>query len=102
MDCAKERLRVISRREFLQASAASGIVLTLTRLAAAEEPPATPSEPSRSWQFERSLDADRGKPVAVLAFSPNGVDLAGAKPTLMFRFSEVRPNLLLGSHPFLC
>ena len=38
MDCAKERFHVISRREFLRAGAASGIVLTLTRLAAAEEP----------------------------------------------------------------
>src|SRR6516162_6964128 len=38
MDRAKERLHVISRREFLRAGAASSIVLTLTRLAAAEEP----------------------------------------------------------------
>ncbi len=38
MDRAKERLHVISRREFLRAGAASGIALTLTRLAAAEEP----------------------------------------------------------------
>ena len=38
MDRADERLRVISRREFVRAGAASGIALTLTRLAAAEEP----------------------------------------------------------------
>src|SRR5580658_1868694 len=38
MDRADERLRVISRREFVRACAASGIALTLTRLAAAQEP----------------------------------------------------------------
>src|SRR6202167_4185020 len=38
MDRADERLRVISRREFVRAGAASGIALTLTRLAAAKEP----------------------------------------------------------------
>ena len=38
MSHAGERLRVVSRREFLRAGAASGIALTLTRLAAAEEP----------------------------------------------------------------
>src|ERR1700678_2494159 len=38
MDRADERLRVISRREFVRAGAASGIALTLTRLAAAQEP----------------------------------------------------------------
>jgi CO/xanthine dehydrogenase Mo-binding subunit len=38
MSGAHERLRVVSRREFLRAGAASGIGLTLTRLAAAEEP----------------------------------------------------------------
>src|SRR6202167_1722537 len=37
MDRADERLRVISRREFVRAGAASGIALTLTRLAAAQE-----------------------------------------------------------------
>jgi Molybdopterin-binding domain of aldehyde dehydrogenase len=35
---ADERIRVISRRELIRAGAASGIALTLTRLAAAEEP----------------------------------------------------------------
>ena len=38
MDRADERLRVISRREFVRACGASGIALTLTRLAAAQEP----------------------------------------------------------------
>ena len=38
MSHAGERLRVVSRREFLRAGAANGIALTLTRLAAAEEP----------------------------------------------------------------
>jgi CO/xanthine dehydrogenase Mo-binding subunit len=38
LDRANRGLRGISRRTFLQAGAASGIVLTLTRLAAAEEP----------------------------------------------------------------
>src|SRR5271163_2949901 len=38
MDRADERLRVISRREFVRACAASGIALTLSHLAAAEEP----------------------------------------------------------------
>jgi len=38
MDCADERLRFSSRREFLRAVAACGITITLTRLAAAEEP----------------------------------------------------------------
>src|SRR6201987_5872638 len=38
MDCADERLRGISRREFLRTAAAGGIPLPLTRLATAEEP----------------------------------------------------------------
>ena len=38
MDRADERLHGISRREFIRAATASGIALTLTRLAAAEEP----------------------------------------------------------------
>ena len=38
MDRADQRLRVISRREFVRVCAASGIALTLTRLAAAQEP----------------------------------------------------------------
>jgi len=37
MDRADERLRLISRRDFVRAGAASGIALALTRLAAAEE-----------------------------------------------------------------
>ena len=38
MDRAGDRLRLVSRREFLRAGAASGIAFTLTRLAAAQEP----------------------------------------------------------------
>src|SRR5208282_1937836 len=38
MSRAHERLRVVSRRQFLRAGIASGIALTLTRLTAAEEP----------------------------------------------------------------
>jgi CO/xanthine dehydrogenase Mo-binding subunit len=38
MERADEKLRVISRREFVRACAASGIALTLTRLAAAQAP----------------------------------------------------------------
>jgi hypothetical protein len=38
LDRANRGLRGISRRAFLEAGAASGIALTLTRLAAAEEP----------------------------------------------------------------
>jgi hypothetical protein len=38
MDRADKRLCVISRREFIRAGAASGIALSLTRLAAADEP----------------------------------------------------------------
>ena len=38
MDRAGERLHGISRRKFLRAATASGIALTLTRLATAEEP----------------------------------------------------------------
>ena len=90
MGRADERLGVISRREFLRAGAASGIALTLTRLALAEEPGFAARETLPGRQRWNPAASGRGRIDAVAQ--------GHRSQALRVRFSRCRSPGLAAEH----